>query len=149
MSAFKPVSPAEVDRAFDLIGKEWMLITAADADKTGTKSVNAMTASWGGLGILWNRPVAFVFVRPQRYTYSLLEKTERFSLCFLGEEHREALRLCGTKSGRDTDKLAACGLHAQGEVPYITESRLVLSCRKLYVGDLEKGGFLLPELLEN
>ena len=151
MSAFKPVCPTEIDPAFDLIGKEWMLITAADKSQSGTKAVNAMTASWGGLGILWNRPVAFVFIRPQRYTYSLVEESDRFSLCFLGEEYRDALRLCGTKSGRDIDKLAACGLNTQteGDLPYIAESRLVLCCRKLYAADLEQAGFLLPELLDN
>ena len=49
---------------FHLIGKEWMLITSGTIDR-----FNTMTASWGGIGWLWNKPVAYIFVRPDRYTY--------------------------------------------------------------------------------
>ena len=52
---------------FEAIGKEWMLVTAGTKEK-----FNTMTASWGGIGWLWNKPVAFVFIRPERYTYCLL-----------------------------------------------------------------------------
>ena len=110
-----------------------------------------MTASWGGMGFLWNRPVAFCFVRPQRYTYALTEQAERISLCFFDEKYRAALRLCGTKSGRDTDKFAAAGLTAAelDGVPVVTQARLSLICRKLYADTLKKEGFCVPALLEN
>ena len=52
------------DNVFDLIGKEWILITAGSCDH-----FNMMTASWGCLGWLWNKPVAVIFVRPERYTH--------------------------------------------------------------------------------
>ncbi len=74
-----------------LIGKEWMLVTAGTSER-----FNTMTASWGGIGFLWNRPVAFVFVRPERYTFGFIEKNERLTLSFLGEEHRDILNFCGT-----------------------------------------------------
>ena len=114
---------------FSLIGKQWTLITANAGDR-----VNAMTASWGGLGILWNKPVAFLFVRPQRFTQELLTKSDSFSLCFLPESQRAALNYCGSHSGRDEDKLAACGLTAEelDGVPVIAGSELVLTCRKLF-----------------
>lgn len=148
---FHSVAPSCFDGAFDRIGKEWMLITTAGATADGAHFVNAMTASWGGLGILWNRPVAFLFVRPQRYTYTLAEQAERFSLAFLGEEYRAALRLCGTVSGRNTDKLAAAGLTAveRDGVPIIAEATYNLICRKLYADDLKKASFLCPSLLDN
>jgi len=148
---YRHITPAELNGVFDLIGKDWMLITAAGKNDKGEETVNTMTASWGGMGFLWNRPVAFCFVRPQRYTYRFTEQAERFSLSFFGEEHREALRLCGTKSGRDLDKFAAAGLTPDeyDGVPVIKEARLALICRKLYAATLEKEGFCLSELLQN
>ena len=93
------------ENAFDLISKQWMLVTAGNGEK-----FNTMTASWGGLGFLWNKPVAFVFIRPERYTHEFVEANERLTLSFYTEEWRKALQLCGTKSGRDTNKIAATGL---------------------------------------
>lgn len=143
---FKEISPYELENASKLIGKDWMLITARDGN-----GANAMTASWGCMGVLWNKPVAVGFVRPQRYTFSLTEKEERISLAFLDEKYREALTLCGTKSGRDCDKLSLAGLSTEElcGVPVISEARLVLVCRKLYVGDLEENGFFDKALLSN
>ena len=73
---------------FKIIGKEWMLVTAGGADE-----VNTMTASWGGMGWLWNKPVAFVFIRPERYTHGLIESNDRFSLSFYTEDYKRALQL--------------------------------------------------------
>ena len=146
MKEFKAIAPEELENVFRLIGKDWALITAK-----GEGTTNAMTASWGGMGVLWNKPVAFCFIRPQRFTYTLTEQAERFSLCFLPEQYRPALRLCGTQSGRDSDKLAAAGLTSaeKNGVPYIKEARLVLFCRKLYTDMLKKDAFLDPTLLAN
>ncbi len=146
MKEFHEITPFELENVCRLFDKDWTLITVRDGEHT-----NAMTASWGGVGILWNRPVAFLFVRPQRHTFGLLEKEERFSLCFLPETHRDALRICGSKSGRDTDKLALAGLTEKREnnTPFVGESRLVLFCRKCYAGDLEASGFTDETLLSN
>lgn len=151
MKDLRPISAEELENVFRLIGKDWMLITAKGKDENGKETVNTMTASWGGMGVLWNKPVAFCFIRPQRYTYTLTEQSERFSLSFLGEAYRPALRLCGTKSGRDTDKFAAAGLTPamEGEVPYVAEARLVLLCRKLYADDLKACAFVDRTLLSN
>ena len=73
---------------FNLIGKQWMLVTAGNQER-----FNTMTASWGGIGWLWNKPVAFVFVRPERYTHEFIEANERFTLSFYGENFRKALQL--------------------------------------------------------
>ncbi len=145
MSEFSHINPrALTDNAFSLIGDDWMLITANDGN-----CQNTMTASWGGVGILWNLPVAFCFVRPQRHTYSVMEGTNTYSLSFLSEDHRDALRYCGTHSGRDGDKFEATGLSLayEGDTPYIAQARLVLICRKLHVSDFTAGQFLDPALL--
>lgn len=144
--SWRRIAPEELGNAMKMIGKDWMLIVAKDEKEN---KVNGMTASWGFLGIMWNQPVAVCMIRPQRYTYGLAEAEERMSLAFFSEEYRDALRLCGTKSGRDCDKLAEAGLNTEelDGVPVIREAETVLVCRKLYAGDLIKEGFLDPSLL--
>ena len=144
---FQTISPyALTDNLFSRIGKDWMLITAAKPDG----SWNTMTASWGMAGILWNKPVAVCFVRPQRYTDEFILSGDRLTLSFFGEEMREALKFCGTKSGRDYDKAAETRLAAQtlpsGGISF-AQANLVFDCRRLYAGTLEKAGFLDPSLL--
>ena len=132
--------------AFKLIGKEWMLVTAGTPEH-----FNTMTASWGGIGWLWNKPVAFVFIRPERYTHQFIEANERLTLSFLGAAHRDILNFCGSKSGRDCDKVKETGL-----IPEQTEhgcigfkqARLTLECRKLYKGNFKAEEFIDQEALE-
>ena len=62
---------------FQKIGKEWMLITAGNKEKA-----NTMTASWGGVGVLWGKNVVFAFVRDTRYTKEFIDREETFSLTF-------------------------------------------------------------------
>lgn len=134
-----------IDNPFKLINKDWMLITAGTPD-----AFNAMTASWGGLGVLWERPVVFCFIRPTRYTYEFVERSPHFTLSFFGEQHRKALQFCGTHSGRDTDKIAGAGLTPvkESSFVYFEEARLVLACRKVYFQDISPEKFLDPSIDE-
>ena len=96
----RPIDPAQItDNFISLIGKEWMLITAGDAS-----SYNTMTASWGTIGFLWNHPVAFVFVRTERYTFKFMEQYEGFTLSFLGDRAPRSLQnmrvTIGTRHGQ-------------------------------------------------
>lgn len=131
MATFRSVHPQAItDNPFKLIGEDWGLVTAGDAG-----AVNMMTVSWGGVGIMWNKPVAFTFIRPQRYTFPLLEQHDGFSICFFDETYRDQLRFCGTHSGRTVNKTAETGLttaFTESGVPYFEEARLVLVCKKLY-----------------
>lgn len=134
------------ENAIKLIGKDWALITAGDES-----GYNTMTASWGGLGQLWNKDVCFIFIRPQRYTYEFIEKNELFTMSFYPEEYRKALSFCGTKSGRDYDKAKETGL-----VPVFTdgttsfeEAKLTLVCRKLAFQDMSPDGFLDESIKDN
>lgn len=148
MEGFLKISPKDLGNAMKMIGTDWMLITARDAEQG---RVNAMTASWGTMGVLWNKNVAICFVRPQRHTYGLVASEERFSLAFFGEgEHREALALCGRESGRELDKIALCGLSTAdcSGVPVIREAETLLICRKLYADDLKEGCFLDADMLK-
>ena len=142
----KKISPEELkDNVVRLIGKDWMLVTAGVPG-----DFNTMTASWGGIGHLWNLPVAFVFVRPERYTFRFMERQEGFTLSFFDGKYRKALSLVGSRSGRDGDKVAESGLTpvpaSNGGVSF-AQARVVLECRKLYVSDLDAGKFLDPAIL--
>ena len=133
MSQLHPIPVSELQQnVFTAIGKEWMLITA-ETEKDGKPTANTMTASWGGLGRLWNKDVAFAFIRPQRYTKEFVDSADTFSLCFFGGEKMQELGYLGTVSGRDEDKIAKSGLtltHIDG-VPCFEEATTVLLCRKM------------------
>ena len=123
--------------------KTWFLLTAGKFD---TGEFNTMTVSWGSLGTLWNKPIAQVFVRPTRHTYEFMESADSFTLSAFPELHRDALRLLGTRSGRDGDKIAEAGLTpspcSQVSSPGFAEAELILECRKIYWQDLDPRQFL-------
>lgn len=146
MNDYVEISPYELDNALKLIGKDWMLITVQDGE-----GANAMTASWGCMGVLWNKPVAVCFIRPQRYTYGLAENEDRMSLAFFGEGYRDALSLCGSKSGRDCDKLSLAGLTVSDVygVPVIDQASTVIIGKKLYADDLKEDNFIEKAMLDN
>lgn len=126
---------------FGAIGQDWMLICAGDQQQA-----NAMTASWGGMGVLWNEDVAFVFIRPQRYTKEFVDAKGCFSLSFF-DGRKQEMSLLGTVSGRDRDKIAESGLHLTmvDNVPAFAEAKLVLVAETLYTSDIQPEGFLKPE----
>lgn len=145
---FQEIKPEEItDNPFHLIGSDWMLITAKSGDR-----VNMMTASWGGVGVMWNKPVAYVAIRPQRFTKTLVDSAEGFSLCFFDpEKYRKDLAYAGKASGRDEDKVSHCGFHVSldGEVPYFDEAREVLICKKLFAQDYDPKSFVDKSIIEN
>ena len=128
---FKKIDPKALDKnVFSAIGDQWMLITAGTASRC-----NTMTASWGGLGVIWGAPAATCYIRPQRYTKEFVDREEYFTLTFFGEEYRKALSLCGSRSGRDTNKVKECGFTvrtAECGAPYFEEAELVMVCRKRF-----------------
>lgn len=142
---FHPIEAKAIkDNLFTMVGDQWMLVTAG-----GGASWNTMTASWGGFGVLWNREVAFVFVRPTRHTFMFMEKNEHFSISVFPEQYREALRLIGSNSGRDADKMALTGLHPMplgSDVIGFEESRIAMVCRKIYYHEMDPMRFLDPTI---
>lgn len=136
----REIRPEELQKnPFQMIGKEWLLVTA---EKDG--KANTMTASWGGVGIMWGKSVAYIFLRPQRYTKEFVDQEETFSLSVLGEEYRKTLNYFGTVSGRDEDKIASSGLHVVHEegTPYFEEADTVMVCRKLYAQPFDPACFI-------
>lgn len=133
------------ENAFEMIGKDWLLITA---EKDG--KVNTMTASWGGVGVLWNKKVAYIFIRPQRYTKEFVDFSDRLSVCVLPNSYRKELSYLGNVSGKDEDKISNANLKVQKyeNVPYFDEARLTLICRKLYAQDLKEECFIKKDIID-
>ena len=121
---FEKIDPKSLnENSAKLIGSDWLLICAGTPEK-----YNMMTASWGAFGFMWNAPSIFVFVRPMRYTYRFMEESKGFTINVLPESRREALRVCGSVSGRDCDKTALSGLTpapAENGGVFFEEARLV------------------------
>lgn len=120
--------------AFDAFHCDWALVTAGTMEHH-----NTMTIGWGGFGCLWGKRIATIFIRPNRYTYEFVEREDYFTVSFYTEDYRKALKLLGRKSGRDGDKIAEAGLHAEaiGESVTFREARMTLLCRKIYHQDLD------------
>ena len=147
--AFKEIKAKELhENFFHTINDEWLLICCYDRDNDRE---NMMTASWGGIGILWNREVCYLFVRPQRHTHKLLKEQMTFSVAVLPEDKKEAHKVCGRLSGRDLDKIEKTGLTpiTLDGVMTLDEAKLVLKVRKLYEDVIKKEGFLEEALLKN
>ncbi len=131
LDSFEEISWQDLnDNAIRMIGKDWMLITAGNIE-----DYNMMTASWGTLGWLWERPVSTIYVRPQRHTHNYTENEDYYTLSFYNDPDKEVLRLMGTVSGRNFDKM-----NYEKLTPVVTpngsiafeESWLIIECKKLY-----------------
>ncbi len=143
----KEISPRDINKnAIKLITEDWALLTAGDAD-----GWNTMTVSWGGLGELWGKDVAFVFVRPQRYTKEFIDNSEYFTLSFFDESYKGALRICGAKSGRDIDKAKETGLTPVFEngTTHLAQANLVIVCKKLYAQDMTPDSFIDKTIIDD
>jgi len=141
-SSFIEIEPdAITENAFSLIAEDWFLLTAG----TTPGKYNTMTASWGGLGQLWHRRVAFVFVRPQRYTRIFMDDNDLFTMSFFDSSYRDALKYCGSHSGRDVDKAALTGITPFEPLTGTTafeEANLICICSKIYYQDFQPEKFL-------
>ena len=127
------------ENPFKMIGKDWLLITAQKDGKA-----NTMTASWGGLGVIWGKNTATVYIRHSRFTKEFVDNADSFSICVMPEKYRKELNYCGTISGRDENKIEKCGftVEKENDVPYFADARLTLICKKLYAKELSEDGFI-------
>ena len=137
--SIKEIRPTDMtDNVFELIGQDWMLVSAAHGRKT-----NGMTASWGGLGVLWARPVAYIFNRPTRYTKEFVDASDHMTLSVFDKKYKPMMQYFGTVSGRDEDKIAksALTLCEHGAYTYFEEARLTMLTKKLYAQPLAEDCF--------
>lgn len=129
---------------FSQFDKKWALLTAGEKE-----NFNTMTVSWGGLGTIWNRPVATVYVRTSRYTHEFMDNNDYFTVSFFPEDYKKVLGVLGSKSGRDIDKIHDSGLTAKELPNSVTfeEAEVTIVCKKLFKQRLEKEN-MLPDMAE-
>lgn len=133
---------------FEKIGDRWMLITAGDE-----KGYNTMTASWGGLGVMWGKPVTTAVIRPQRYTKEFVDNCECFTLSFYPEDKKSALAFCGANSGRDmkpgekAEKAGLTPLFTDGTAAF-EEAEMIFVCKKLFAAPIKEEDFLDKGLVD-
>ena len=139
MHVFQPLPIDFIEiNPFIKISKEWAIITA------GTKvEANPMTVGWGGFGSLWGKNAISIYIRESRYTKEYLDKSDFFSLSFLPDENHNALSVCGTLSGRDSNKWEESGLTLNSRlgIPFPDEAALVFLCKKMAVVPFSKEQF--------
>ena len=130
------ISEQYLTQALAILPKGAFLTTAADG------KVNTMTIGWGSIGTVWQKPCFMVMVRQSRYTHELIEKGTEFTVSIPVNEMKKALGLCGTKSGRDMDKISAAGLTLlPGKVvgvPVIKGCGLHFECKIVYKQTMEQ-----------
>lgn len=147
MHVFQPVKFEDIETGpYRFGGDNWMLITSAKDQK-----VNAMTASWGGVGCIWDKRCAFIFVRESRYTKGFLDESGLFSLAFLDQKkYRREMKYLGSVSGRSEDKISGARLNVgyDENIPYIDEANIVIFCRIVYHQELAEGGFVFPQMVQ-
>lgn len=130
LAGYKQIDPQKIPgNIIKTLMDDWMLITAGNDSQ-----YNMMTASWGGLGHLYNKAVAFCFINPTRYTYQLMEKNDTYTLSFYTETYRDALNYCGSHTGKNEDKVKASGLTpitTPSGAKAFSEAWMIIECRKL------------------
>lgn len=130
LDGYRSITPDRIPgNIIKMLSEDWMLITAGKDEE-----FNMMTASWGGLGVLFGKPVAICYINPARYTYRLMETSDTYTFTFYTEAYRDVLQYCGSASGRDQDKVKESGL-----TPLTTptgskafgEAWMIIECRKM------------------
>jgi flavin reductase (DIM6/NTAB) family NADH-FMN oxidoreductase RutF len=149
MENFEKISWQDLnDNAIRMIGKDWMLIAAGSIET----DYNMMTAAWGGLGWLWEKPISYIYVRPQRHTHNFTEREDYFTITFYKEDDKDILKKMGSVSGRDFDKMNYEKLTAvatdNGSVAF-AEAYLVIECKKIYSTVLQENDFIDKEVVNS
>lgn len=145
MNNFKQIDTNEFKMNPFALKNKWMLVSAAKDGKA-----NTMTASWGGFGVMWNKEVVFVVIRPQRYTKEFVDQADLLSLSFFDESYKKDLSYLGKVSGRDEDKIAKTQLTLKIEenTPFFEEAETVIFTKKLYVQPMDSK-FLLEQEIDS
>ncbi len=122
-------------------------VLVTTADRKG--NVNIITVAWTGT-VCTNPPMAYISVRPERFSYSMLEETGEFVINLTTKELVFATDFCGVKSGREVDKFRELGLTqkkaAKVNVPIIKESPVNIECRVTEKRELGSHTMFLAEV---
>ena len=144
---YREISMNELnENSVDLFNNRWALVTAGNEN-----ALNTMTVSWGAIGELWGNDMATLYIRPQRYTEEFLNKNDYLTVSFYPEEMKKRIHsVCGSKSGREVDKVKECDLTPvfNEKAPYFDEAEIVLVCKKCAKSKFNPNDFIDSEIDE-
>lgn len=129
LPGFKNIAPENIPGNYIKLLNDWTLITSGKGDK-----VNVMTASWGGLGVLWGKPISTCFLNPSRYSITTMDEGDTYTISFYTAAYKDVLQYCGSNSGRNTDKIKGSGLtpiKTPSGATAFAEAWLILECKKI------------------
>ncbi|MBR2061606.1 MAG: flavin reductase [Tidjanibacter sp.] len=141
---FTEVAPAEFDQnIFKLVNQDYTVITAGTIP-----AHNSMIASWGGYGILFNKPASWCFLRANRYTLTKMRETQTYTLCYFPEAYKPEIMPFGTSSGRDSNKMEQTTLTPVATpdgLPAWKEAAVIFECTLSAVTTIDKNDFYTEE----
>jgi len=121
---------------YDAYGETMEQLRAGGLLLVSGKQGNPMTIGWGTVGVIWSRPIFVVLVRPSRYTFGFIEECGEFSVNVPTDGLKREVALCGSKSGRDVDKIEQCKFTLETgisiSVPHIKECPIHYECRVVH-----------------
>lgn len=132
--------------AMENLTKRGAFLTVKEEEK-----VNTMTIAWGYIGYSWNKPYFVAMVRPQRYTYELIKSAKDYTISIpFSDDMKNALTICGTKSGRDIDKKKEAGIKfvtaKTTDSPIVENCDMYYECKMTYIDKIN--GEKFPEELK-
>ncbi len=146
LEGYRQIAPDKIPGNIVKLLSDAMLITSGTSEQT-----NVMTASWGGLGRLWEKPVTFCFLNPTRYSVQTMDKGDTYTISFYTEAYRDAVMYCGSVSGRDTDKIKGSGLtpvKTPSGATAFAEAWMIIECKKIVAQPISSDAVIdknLPE----
>ena len=139
---YETVAPKDFDEnIFKLVGDDWTVITAGEQP-------NSMVASWGGVGIMFNKPVTWCFLRANRYTLEKIRETGTYTMCYFPANYKGDILKFGTASGRNTDKMSQTKLTSMPTpdgAPAFAEAGIIIECKLIAAPTVSKDEFYTEE----
>ena len=131
--AFTEITPEEININPFTSWSRYVLVTAGNIEKC-----NTLLVTWGGFGVMWRKKTATIYIRQSRFTKTILDSQDYFTLSFLPEKHKPQMSYMGSHSGRDENKYEGSGLHplAIGDAAGIEEADLIFVCKKIYTAEM-------------
>jgi len=129
------------ENIFKLVGKDFTVITAGETP-------NSMVASWGGVGIMFNKPVTWNFLRANRFTLEKIRETGTYTMCYFPDQYKGDIMQFGMKSGRNTDKMAQTKLTPMmtpDGYPAYAEAKIIIECKLIAASTVSKDEFYTEE----
>lgn len=144
---FRQISPEEIsDDIFTLVSKIFPVITAGN-----TNHYNSLTASGGGMGVLFKKPTTWSILRADRYTFELILKEQTYTMSYFPDEYRKQVMFLGSRSGRESDKMKEVELTGiqtpLGNISF-EEARLIIECKLIQITTPQLDDFYSQEIID-